>query len=162
VSEREQSGQARDVEKSFHVGGPIHQGDEKAAHVVEREALQLLGRNRGDQDGRLRTDGGQALAFERLAACNRQLRGFRMQECELDQAGEQKERLLVLALEVETTGMIDRGLATGDGCCPLLAFGITRESLRVERGDEGGAIAAIRFRRGRTPRRGRRRSPSLC
>jgi hypothetical protein len=67
MSEREQSWQSGDVEDGLHVGGPIHQRQQKAAHVVEPEGLQLFGGDRRDQDGRLRTNGGQTLPFERLA-----------------------------------------------------------------------------------------------
>jgi len=51
VAEGEQSRQAGDVENAFHVRCPVDHREEKTAHVVEREALQLLGGDRRDQDG---------------------------------------------------------------------------------------------------------------
>jgi hypothetical protein len=51
MPQRKQPGQASYVEQRLDIGAAVHEREQEAAHVVERESLSLVGRDGDDQDG---------------------------------------------------------------------------------------------------------------
>jgi hypothetical protein len=76
-----------------------------------------------------------------------------MQRRDFEQVCEQKQRLLVLAVEVQAPGLIDRRLTVRGQCRTLFDFRVTSEGFRVEGRDDGWPLVAARLGCSRPSRR---------
>ena len=92
-----------------------------------------------------------------VAAVGRQLRGLGMKWYEFEEARHQKQCLLMVAVEVEPSGLINRRLTLYPRQRSLLDLRVTSKSFGIEVGNDGGPLVAIRCPHGRTSRRRRPR-----